>query len=153
MRQANRLVGHLVALRMGVVAVHQLVDPAMPIHQAQAHTTRWVAQCGHRPQHSGPALDSGLRRLFQSLGAVDPQAHMAHRGRPGVGMQRNQVVVCAGAAQVSASWPLRHHIQVPDLGEKGLGHRYIGNVEGDAAQMADDGRGVGHGECGAVGCR
>jgi hypothetical protein len=96
---------------------------------------------------------SGLRRLFQSLGAVDPQAHMAHRGRPGVGMQRNQMVVGAGAAQISAVCALGHHVQVPHLGEKSLGHGQVGNVEGDTAQMADDGRGMGHGVDGRVCCR
>ena len=63
------------------------------------------------------------------------------------------MVVSAGAAQISAVWPLRHHIQVPDLGEKSLGHGQVGNVEGDTAQMADDGRSVGHGGGGRVGCR
>ena len=59
-RQADGFVGHLCALGVVVVTMHQLVDTAMPIDHAQAHATGRVAQSGNRPQHTATTFECDL---------------------------------------------------------------------------------------------
>ncbi len=84
-----------------------------------------------------PAATASASMRASAAGIARAQGDVADRRRRGAAVQREQMVIGAGAAQVERVAVTRGDVEMPDVAVERLGLGEIGNVEGDAAQGRD----------------
>ena len=134
--EPDRPVAGLAGVGMRGVAVHDLEEAPVGVANEKAGSAGGIVERLRPVQHAAARLHRGRGDAREGFAAPRAQGDVANRGRR-AGMQREQMMVGAAAAQVEGIGAAAGDGEVPHARVERFGGGEIGNVQRHAAQPRD----------------
>ena len=137
MRQPYRPIRQLAHILVQFIPPDQAKYPAICIrdgHRLASPRFLYLRDC---LKNLPPMPAHQMGHLVQGSPAARAQGHMADACWSQRMMQCQQMVICAGAAQVNGIWRASGHLQMPDFGIELFCLQEVGHGQGDTSQGTD----------------